>query len=187
MADELKIRVTLDTTQAKSDLTGLTHEAARTAGGIASSLKDTVGKGLGVVGLGTAVGAGAAALRGSTESGVGDVVGEALGGYGKQLERFFLGDLGMDARASRSAREESIQAFGAIAGAQNKIPPGAKAFFDSVKSLRMQEERGRQLFEENNDFRGPGIGDLVERIMKGVGELVAKAVDALADKLNPFK
>ena len=73
------------------------------------------------------------------------------------------------------------------AGAQNRVPPGAKAFFDSVKTLRIQEERGRELFEKDDRFRGPGIGDMIDRIMKGVAEMVSAGVDQLAEKLNPFK
>lgn len=187
MADETKVRVRIDTTQAKSELAGLVKDARTASGKVSKIYRSTIGRGLNAVGLGVGFGAGVEAIRGATASGVGDVVGEALGGLGVQLEQMFLGNLGQDARASRAAREESIQALGAIAGAQNKIPPGAKAFFDSVKSLRLQEERGRTLFEMNDDFRGPGIGDLIDRVMRGFADLLSKAVDALADKLMFWK
>lgn len=138
-----------------------------------------------MIGAGAAFGTGLAAVRGATSSGIGDVIGEALGGYGAEIAEFFLGDLDEKARASRSAREETIQAFGAIAGATNRIPPGARNFFEQVRSMRIQEERGREIFERDRDMRGPGVGQLVDRIMAGVGELLSSAVDKLASKLNP--
>ena len=187
MADEAIIRLRLDTSQAKRDLAELVNEASEASRGAAKSHRSAIGRGLNAAGLGVAFGAGMEAIRGATASGVGDVVGEALGGFGVQLEQMFLGSLGQDARASMAAREETISALGAVAGAQNKIPPGAKSFFDSVKSLTFLEQRGRTLFEMNDDFRGPGIGDIVDRVMQGFAELISKAVDALADKLNPFK
>lgn len=187
MADEAKVRVRLDTTQAKAELTSLTHEAARTAGRVGTWVRGRVSRGLGMVGLGTAVGTGIAAVRGATEGGIGDVFSEALSPIGAQLERALLGDLSLDARASKAAREETISAFGAIAGAQNRIPPEARSYFAAIKGLRMQEETGRRLFESNTDFFGPGIGDVLGRIMTGIGELLSKAVDELANRLNPFK
>lgn len=187
MADDAKVRVRLDTTQAKQELIGLTTEAARTTGRIGSWVRGKVSRGLGLVGVGTAVGTGIAAIRGATEGGIGDVFSEALSPLGTQLEKALLGDLSLDARASKAAREETIQAFGAIAGAQNRVPPEARSYFAAIKSLRLQEETGRRLFESNTDFFGPGIGDVIGRIMTGLGELLSKAVDELAGKLNPFK
>jgi hypothetical protein len=186
-SDETKVVVRLETSKAKAELDSVVdkgREAARKMSGLYHS---TVGRGLSAVGLGGGIGMGFAAVRSATESGFSDVIGEALGGVGAQLEHFFLGNLGEDAKASRAAREDTIQAFGAIAGAQNKIPPSAHAFFNSVKSIRMQEEHGRALFERDDKMRGPGIEELITKIMSAIGELVSKAVDSLAEKLNPFK
>ncbi len=180
---ETKIRVRLDTRQAKTELGGLIREGQSAAGKVATNLRSAVGKGLGAVGFGGAVGAGFAAVRGATESGIGDVVGEALGGIGAEAERFFLGSMGEEARATRTAREETIQAFGQIAGASNAIPPGARAFFDSVKSVAQDKEHGRTLFE--TEFRGPGIGEMVDKIMAGLRTLLSDAVTHLISKL-PF-
>ena len=93
MAQETKVKVRLDTRQAKSQLTGLVRESARSAGRLTNNIRSVVGKGLGAVGMGTAIGTGISAVRGATESGVGDVIGESLGGFGKMAEEFFLGDL----------------------------------------------------------------------------------------------
>ena len=186
MAQETKVKVRLDTRQAKSRLTGLVRESARSAGRLTNNIRSVVGKGLGAVGMGTAIGTGISAVRGATESGVGDVIGESLGGFGKMAEEFFLGDLNEDARASRTAREETIQAFGAIAGARGEIPPEARQFYNSIKTLRMDEERGRELFETDTQMRGPGIDKVIDRIMGGFATLVSDAMTRLIDALNPF-
>ena len=56
--DEAKVRVRLDTRRAQSELRGLLTESRRTAGRIGSKLRGTVGRGLGVVGLGAGIGTG---------------------------------------------------------------------------------------------------------------------------------
>jgi hypothetical protein len=187
MADETKVRVKLDTRQAKTELRGFVRESAAAAGRVAGGVKRAIGRGLGVVGLGAGIGTGLAAVRGATESGFGDVVGEAFGGVGAELAETLFGSLDEEARATRAAREETIQAFGAIAGRAGEIPPGARNFFEQVRSLRVEEERGREMFQRDERFRGPGVGQLVDRIMEGIGTLISQAVDALAEKLNPFK
>jgi hypothetical protein len=187
MADETKVKVKLDTRQAKAELGGLVRESARAAGKVASGIRSTVGRGLGAVGFGAAIGTGVSAVRGATESGIGDVVGDALGGVGAQISEFLLGDLDENARATKSAREETIQAFGAIAGGMNGgkggMPPGAQEFFTSVKSLRVQQERGREVFERGLDR--VGLGDIVTRIGSVIGTELGKAVDNLVSKI-PF-
>ena len=189
MADETKVKVRLDTRQAKTELGGLVRESARAAGRVSAGIRSTVGRGLGAVGFGAAVGVGVSAMRGATQSGVGDVVGEALGGVGAQVAEFLLGDLDETARATKSAREEMIQAFGAIGGGMNGgkggVPPGAPEFFASVKSLHVQNERGREVIERDERFRGPGVGDLVSRIGDVIGTELGKAVDKLVSMI-PF-
>jgi hypothetical protein len=188
MAQETKVKVRLDTRQAQGQLRGLVRESARSAGKLANNVRSVVGKGLGAVGLGAGVGMGISAVRGATESGLGDVMGEALGGYGADMREMFFGTLNEDAKASRSAREETIQAFGAIAGARGEIPPEARNFYQSIKTLRMEEERGRELFETDSMMRGPGMDKVIDRVMSGLGEMVSSAMTQLKDALlSPFK
>ena len=183
---EAKVRVKLDTSAAKASLRGLTKTAAATAGRVGAGIRGAVGRGLGAVGLGAGLGTGLAAVRGATSSGLGDVVGEAFGGIGAELAQTLLGDLDEKARADKAARNETIQAFGAIAGQTGKVPPGAQNFFNQVRSLRLQEERGKEIFERDDRFRSTGASDIIDRIMSGIGQLLSDAVNALAEKLNPF-
>lgn len=186
-SNDAKVKVRLDTKEAKGELRGLVREAEASAGKVAGNVRGAISKGFGFVGAGAALGTGLAAVKGATHSGVGDVMGEAFGGVGAQIAEFFLGDLDDKSRAARSAREETIQAFGTVAGASNRVPPGAKKFFDQVHALRLQEEKGRGIFERNERFQGPGVGDMVDRIMAGFGELISRGVQELKDALNPFK
>jgi len=184
---ETKVRVRLDTRQAKSEMSGLKREGEKTSAKLSSSLRSAVSSGFSAVGLGCGIKLGVTAVRSATQSGFGDVISESLGGIGAQLADFFLGDLDEKSKASRAAREETIQAFGAITGARGgAIPPGALQFYESVRSLRLQEEQGRDVIERDERFRGPGIGDMIDRIMTKVGELISQAVDELASRLNPF-
>lgn len=181
--DETRVRVKLDTKQAKSELRGLVRESERSSGRVSSSVRGAISRGFGLVGAGAAFGTGLAAIRGATDASTGDVLGEALGGLGAQFEQWVFGDLAQDARASRAAREEAIRAFGMQAGATGNVSPGMKAWFDQTKALRMQEEKGRTAFEMDKRFRGPGIDEFIKRIGDKLGELLQDAVDALGNKL----
>ena len=186
-SDQAKIRLKLDTKQAKGDLRDLTKRAKATGARVGSGVRGAVGKGLGVIGLGGGVGAGLAAVKGATSSGLGDVIGEAFGGIGARMAQTVFGDMDEKARADKSAREETISVFQARAGQLGYIPPEAKSFYNQVRTINLQAERGRELFQQSDQFRSTNAGDMVDRIMTGVGELISQAVDALADKLNPFK
>ena len=186
MAQETKVKVRLDTRQAQGELRGLVRESGRSAGRLTNNIRSVVGKGLGAVGIGAGIGTGISAVRGSMEGGVMSMMKEAYGGIFAQAEDMLYGTLNEESRASRSAREETIQAFGAIAGGRNEIPPEARQFYNSIKSLRQDEERGRELFEMDPQMRGPGMEKLIDRIMAGFAKMVGDALTRLTDMLNPF-
>lgn len=186
MAEEAKVRVSLDTRDAVAALNDMRRKASAVSGRVGSTLRRTVGRGLGVIGLGGGVGAGLAAVRGATQSGLGDVIGEAFGGIGANIAQTLFGELDERAKASKAAREETIQAFGTIAGATGKIPPGAVNYFNQIRALREQEERGREIFERDDRFRSVGAQDLVDRVLAGIGQLLTQAVDYLWGKIWRF-
>lgn len=183
MAETTRVKLRIDTGAARQDLAGVVREARATSGKISAGIQGTIGRGLGAVGLGGGIATGMQAVRGATESGFGALIGETLGSVGAQIEDYLLGDLGVEAKASKQARDETIQAFGMQAGLHNKVPPGAKNYFESIKSLRQQQEQGRKVFEMNSDFFGPGVGDMIDRIGKKLGEELKKAVDYLLSEL----
>lgn len=183
MAEETKVRLRLDANPAKREMAGLVREGFRTAGKINSGIRSTIGRGLGAVGLGAGVGTGLQAIRGATESGFGAVIGETFGALGAQLEDALLGDLGAEARAKKTTREEVIQAFAYQAARQGSVPQEAKNYQQSLFSLQSEREKGRKIIEQDTDLYGPGIGDVLERIGKILGQELEKAVDYLISKL----
>lgn len=185
--DEAKVEVTVDTEKAKKELEKLKEEARKRAREIAASISNGLSRGFEFVGLGGGVGMVTSALRGPTQQAYSGIISESFGAYGKQIEKFFLGDLGQEARAGQSAREQTIQAFGMVAGVQNQIPPGAKNYFNQVRALRENEEKGRAIFERDSNYYGVQPGDIFERFMTGIGKALGTAVDYLVSKLSPFK
>lgn len=188
-SNETKIFVDLDTAKAMLELRKMEQETEQTSVRMGARVRSALGQGLSAVGLGGAFAAGAHTLRSATESGVGDVMSETFGAYAKQIEEFFLGDLNEDAKASQRAREETISVFGTVAGAKNQIPAGALQYYSAVKGLRLQEERGRELFElDTTRFHGAGMEKVLDRILQGIEKIVDKAAKWLADQFTmwPF-
>lgn len=186
--DEAKVRVRLDTQQAKAELDDLGKKGQVATNRIGAGVRRAVKGGLRAIGLGAAIGAGVQAVRGAASSGLSDVVGEMFGGYGSQFESFVFGNLSVDARADRTAREETKAAFGMIVGAAGKdapIPPGVKSWFDSVQSLRYQEELGKQIIESSDDFRGVKPMDLIERLKTMLEDVIKTGVGEFFSHL-PF-
>lgn len=186
MAQETKVRVRLDTEQAKADLAALNREGERAAEETSASFgASLLGKGIKGVAAGAAA-AGIYQLAKPTVGGLGDLLGESLGGVGANLAQFIFGDLDEKARAAQRAREETKDAFAMIAGARGSIPPEARSFFNAVSTLRVTEERGKEMFDRDDSFRGPGVGALVDRILSGIGKMIAEAAEAIGNKLLPW-
>lgn len=208
MSDEAVIKIRLDTRDAHADLRALVREGQRTAGiigqnaaqgmggagggggagGAGSMLSGLGGFGMAKLGAWGAAAAGAFAIGapvlGKSFSTAGNVMSEGLGGFGGRVEKFLFGDLGAQGRAAQSAREQTIGAFGVIAGQTGQIPPGAQNFFNQVKALRANEEKGRELFENNDNFRGPGPLDLLDRLLKGVKQMFEDLGTTIVDALK---
>lgn len=188
MTDETKIRVRLDTTQAKSEMNALERRGEKAAGRLSERLRGSVGRAFGAAGAGAIAGsisgATVGALRNSTSSGVGDIAGETVGSYLRQAEEWLFGPMKDDAAAARSAREEVIQAFGAVAGAQGSVPDGAERFFQQTKQLQFERERGRTLIESDPRFGGTEINSMLERFAKMIGDEVGTALAPIQSFLS---
>ena len=185
--EEAKVRVRLDTRQAKSELRGLTRSAAATAGRVGTGIRSAVGRGLGIVGLGGGVGIGLGAVKAATSSGFADVIGEALGGIAARCATKVLGEGAVqDARASKTSRDETIQAFGLLTQGGTQVPPGAMNYFNQIKVLHLEKEKVAQMFREDDNFRGPKLDEVIKKIMTALGTLLSEAIDTLASKLIPF-
>lgn len=184
MTDETKIRVRLDTTQAKSEMDQLERRGEKASKSLSQKIRSKVWGATGGFAIGAAAGGTVAALRGATGSGVGDLVGDTFAPFGAQLNELIFGKLDDEARAAKAAREELIAAFGTQTGIEGSVPGGASAFFDQMKALRLQEERGRSLIEQDTRFGGGEVASLIERLPKLVGEEVGAALAPIRDLLS---
>lgn len=185
-ANEAVVRVKLDTRAAKSDLADLTKTASGVAGKLGSGIQSALGSGVRALGIGTAIGAGIAAVRGPTAGGVSDLMGEAFGGIGAQIENFAFGDLAPQARASQSAREETKNAFATITGITGSIPPSARNFYEQTKQRMLETEKGKAMFERDDQFRGPGFAEIATKIIDSITGSISAGFDRVIDRIWPF-
>lgn len=173
---ETKVRVRLDTRQAKGELQGFVRESARTAGKVAGGISAAVGRGIGLVGVGGLIGTGLAAVKGPVGSGIGDVLGEAFGGVGARISDWAMGDLAPEARASKSAREQTKNAFAMLAGMPGWDKKDAVGYYRAVHEIALQKEKGAKRIEMDPDFR---YEEVVEKAATRVGTAVLSFLDKI--------
>jgi hypothetical protein len=184
---EVVIKVRLDTGPAEVSLEDLNRKAETKGRNMLQRIRGAVGMGVRAVGIGAGIGIATSALRTPTSSGFGDVIGEAFGGIGKQIEMWALGDMGQTARADRYAREMTKDAFAQHVGmAQDKGPvmDRAKAYFNAVQALRLNAEKGIDAIEKDDAFRSTDPVKLMDQIASKIKELLTDAVDLLWRKLT---
>ena len=183
---ETKYRVRIDTRGARNDLRGMVRDAKRTSGAVGQRIRSTVGAGLRFAGVGAAIGGGIGAIRATASSGIGDVLGETTSQFGFQLGEYLSGDLNEEARAAKSAREETIQAFALQAGQSGQVPPGARQFFESVRDLNLQRERGVELIRGDSNFYGPGAQELGPQLLSGISNAIRDGFNVLRGTVERF-
>lgn len=183
MAEETKVRVKLETEQAEGALEKLVREGTRSAGKVAGTVSSAVGKGLGMIGMGAGIATGLAAVRGATESGFGDVIGEAFGGIGAQLEKMLLGELSVDAKASSMTRNDLMQNFAYSIGRNGGVTAAATQWYDAQFRTNRHIAVGQQIIQSSEQFRKVNMDDIFTRVKKVFSELFQEAVDNLVSKL----
>lgn len=184
---ETQFKVKLDTKQAKGQLRSFTKDAARGAAAISGKLRSAVGRGMSMVGVGAAIGTGVAAVRGAASSGIGDVVGEYSGYLGSQMGEAVFGDQDNQARASKSAREETMQAFALVAGAQGAVPQGAVDFYNGIRAIREQQEKGRDIIAQDSRFYSPGVQNMADGVVGQIGQHIAQGFEWLSNQISGTK
>jgi len=187
MDTELKIKVVLDTSEAKKELDALTTASATTGKRASGFLSQALGSGMRAVGMGVGFSAANAALQGPLLGGISDVMGEAFGGWGKALETALLANLGNEGRAQAKSREEMIAAFGTVAGIQDATPPGAHEYFSSRMGINTLRERGRSILESDPAMRSVNPERLLDKAMDNIGEMLRDAADYLVRELGKWR
>ena len=103
MVSEAVTKVRLDTSVAGRALEALTKKAGASARKVGANIRGAVARGLGGLSLGAGVGAGLAAIKGSTSSGFGDILSVATSGIGESINEFAFGSADETARAKKRA------------------------------------------------------------------------------------
>ncbi len=206
MADrEVKIRVRLDTAEAKAELQGLVGAASAAgqrafdsgaaggggggSGGGATGfgIAGALGGGIRALGLGAGIGAGIglarSAIGGAASGAAGDVFGEAFGPIGNAISQFMFGGLPAEARAGSAAREEAIAAYGYQVG-MNGDRSGAKSFYNARRAMLLPAEKGRLAIEGDESFYGVKPEELVNKLLEAVGKAVTAPITAGFHWLN---
>ena len=188
MNQDVKIKVTLDTAQARADLESLTRSAQVSGGRVGDGIRSAAGRGFSINNI-PGVGEIRNAVTGPTSNGISDIVGEAFGGWGVQIERWLFGDMGPEARASEQARAQMSEAFswqmGSGGGASTHA--AAKQYYDNTARMLTVRELGRQKIEGDKDFRAFEPKDLLDKIAAKFTELLHSAADYLLSKIPVVK
>lgn len=183
MTDETKIRVRLDTSQAKAEMEGLKRKGAATSKSLSAKVRESLGSSLGGFSAsalaGGAVGGAVGALRGSSAGGAGDILGDTFGPIGAQLNELFLGSADDEARARRTARDDTVQTFAAVVGQSGVVGPQVKTYFDQVSGIELQKERGKSLIESDPRFGGNETTDFIDKLATAIGDAIGTAFTSL--------
>lgn len=181
--NEAKVRVRLDTSQAKHDLSDLTRHGQAVTGRIGDGIKGAIGQGVRASGLANAgmgtVNAGIDALGGPLQQSAQGIMGEALGGWGSSIEHAALGDMGPEARAAAMVRDQAKEIFGQVAGRLGEIPPEAHAYRKAMMPILTEREKGSAMFDRDKEFRAFGVTELGEKAATSIAEGFKSLTDSM--------
>lgn len=180
---EAKVRVRLDTGPAKAALAELANSAGKIAGNVGGGVMSSVKMGLGAVGLGGAFGMGMAAVQGPTGEAAGGIIGESLGAFGAQISAGVFGKMGPEAAAAQAAREDLINAYGAVRGREGKMPDGAEQYFENRRKFHLEAAMGRQAIEQDQRFYGVSVEQfkpILQEFQRGVRDGIFEAFKNIA-------
>jgi hypothetical protein len=165
MEQKAKVKVEVDTAPARAKLRELGKEGEAAAKRADGGLKEGRGSALGI-GAAAGFGFGLAQRAASRVSGwMPDVISEGTAGFRAKVDDF-LG--GPEARAARSAREETRNAYAEIIGRQ-KTPtfgPEVNNYFNNIRGLREITERGNTAIDK--EFGGDIIKDAFEGLKSAI-------------------
>lgn len=170
MSEKAEIKVELDTRAGKAELRKLAKEGEKSAGRV----NDSLGAGFGrAAALGAVAGAGfgLAQRAASRVSGfIPDVISEGTAGFRASVDAKFGG---VEARASRGAREQTKAAYSEIVGRMKEpsVTPEIRNYYNNVKDLRRITESGGSAIDKELG------GDLVEDVFKSVIDSITAGFD----------
>lgn len=116
--------------------------------------------------------------------GLGDIAGETFGRWGAELNEWAFGKLDDEARAKKSAREDTIRNFGFLTGLRGDVPAAAEAYFNHKAKIREYEELGRSAIEKDPRFYGPGLEEAADKALGKITQALKEGFRVLADALG---
>lgn len=173
MTKKAKVKVELDTKPAKAELRKLGKEGEKSAGRVNDSLSGGFGK---AAAMGAVAGAGFGLAQRAVSRASSGVISEAFSGFNAGLDDMAGGP---EARAAKSAREQTKGAFAEIIGRMKDptVTPDIRNYYNNVKGLREITERGNSAIDQ--EFGGEAIKkgiDAVTSVIAEVGESIVNAV-----------
>lgn len=185
MESEAKVRVRIDTSQARGDMADLTKTAQGATVRVGQSIRDSVSAGLHAVGAGGAFSAAAGSFRAPTEGSISAIAGELLGPLGESFDSWLWGDLGPEAKANQRLQGEVLDTWGQAIGMNKSNLERAKAYADQRRPQLIQEEEGRKAIRSSSDFYSVKFDDVIKRLGEVMSEAAKSAAQYLLDRL-PF-
>lgn len=188
MAEEVKVKVIVDTTQAKQEVDEVKREGQRAADEMKVSLSDRI-----KTGYRDHVAPTVSQITRKTSSGMSDIFSGQINRFGQLVNDFVLGDIDDKARATNSAREETANMFAFTAGQRGHIPQEAVNYFNQRQAFHEKKEIGMSMINADQTFAGEGLGKIFEQIGKHLGNSLADAINSGFNKVrawfeswNPF-
>lgn len=186
MAERAEVEVQLDTSRARQSLDSLVRQAGVQAKKIGGMISGGIKRGIAASGIDFDVrGQMQSAFSGPTNSAVSDIVSDTVAPYANQFMQSLFGDMTVEARAARNARDDTISTFAMSAGRLGSITPGMMAYYENQKQVHQYQEHGRMMFESNPTFYATGLKDVVDKIMTKVTDEIRKGFDRWIEFLIP--
>lgn len=185
MESEAKVRVRIDTSQARGDMADLTKTAQGATVRVGQSIRDSVSAGIHAIGAGGAFGSAASAFRAPTEGGISAIFGELIGPFAESAENWILGDLGVEAKANQRLQSEVLDTWGQAIGMNKSNLERAKVYADQRRPQLIQEEEGRKAIKSSTDFYSVKFDDVIKRLGEVMSSAATAAAQYLLDRL-PF-
>lgn len=164
LSDEAKVKVRLDTKQAKGELRGLSKSGSQAAGRIGGGIRRGIGRGLAFTGLGVGVGAAVSAIRSPSQGAMGAMISQTFGALGAKISHNLFGEAGYEAQGGARALQAVSDAYAPGGGGPHA--PGAREMFKFYKSQYTREATARGAFAQDEEFRNETaqkIADAVEK------------------------
>ena len=176
MTQKAKVKIELDTGPGKAELRKLAKEGEASAGRVNDSMSQGFGR---AAALGAVAGAGFGLAQRAASRLAGfipDAISEGTVGIRAHFDSRFGGP---DARAARSAREQTKAAYSEIVGRMKEpqITPEIRNYYNNVRDRREISEKGGAAIDKELG------GDILQEALDGLISAISSGFDRIVDAL----